>query len=213
MPAQLPDQSFQRLDNTPDEQFYITPRIVTHIDDRAIAAVTQLYRTFFPAGGTILDLMSSCISHLPPEIQYSTVVGMGMNLAELEYNPRLHRRIVQNLNTDPTLPFQDGTFAGAAICVSIQYLTQPIAVIRELGRVLRVGAPLVVTFSNRCFPTKAVAIWQSLDDVGHCQLVRHYFEAAGKWSEIQVIDGRPKRSHSDPLYAVVARSAHSGQHQ
>ncbi|MBA2345478.1 MAG: methyltransferase type 11, partial [Rubrobacter sp.] len=60
--ASLPEESFRRADESPDEEFYRAPRFVTHIDDRAIATVTQLYREHFPEGGAVLDLMSSWIS-------------------------------------------------------------------------------------------------------------------------------------------------------
>lgn len=203
---------FDRYDESADELFYELPRFVTHIDDGAIAAVTRLYREFFPPGGAILDLMSSCVSHLPPEITYRRVAGLGMNRAELDANPRLTERIVQNLNTDPRLPFGDGEFDGAAICVSVQYLTRPVEVFRELGRVLEPGAPLVVTFSNRCFPTKAVAIWQALDDRGHGQLVERYLRDAGAWTGIQTFDRGPKQRRGDPLWAVVARGAGAPPH-
>lgn len=201
---------FDRYDTTPDEQFYELPRLVAHIDDNAIAAVTQLYREYFPPDGAILDLMSSWISHLPHEITYRRVVGLGMNAEELDANPRLTERVVQNLNRNPLLPFRDGEFDGAGICVSVQYLTQPITVFRELGRALKPDAPLVVTFSNRCFPTKAVAIWQALDDRGHGQLVKKYFEEAGNWRDMQVLDRSPRRWRGDPLYAVVGRSTGPG---
>src|ERR687895_983314 len=106
MPS-LPEEAFRRYDEAPDEEFYKTPRLVTHIDDRAIAAVTQLYREFFAPGGEILDLMSSWISHLPPEIEYRRVIGLGMNEVELRRNDRLDSYLVQNLNSDPRLPFRD----------------------------------------------------------------------------------------------------------
>ncbi len=202
----LPRSYFQRQDESDDECFYEPSRLVTHIDDAAIAAVTRLYGELFPPGGAILDLMSSWVSHLPPAVDYCRVVGLGMNQAELDANPRLHERIVHDLNRDPRLPFADAEFDGAGICVSVQYLTQPVAVFREVGRVLRPGAPLAVTFSNRCFPTKAVAIWQALDDRGHGQLVRRYFEEAGNWIDIDVLDRSPRRWRGDPLYAVVGRS-------
>ncbi len=204
--ADLPQVYFERYDDSADERFYDLPRFVTHIDNDAIAAVTQLYRDLFRPGGAILDLMSSWVSHLPPEVSYRRVVGLGMNRAELDANPRLHARIVQKLNRLPQLPFGDAEFDGAAICVSVQYLTQPIAVFRETGRVLRPGAPLVVTFSNRCFPTKAVAVWQALDDRGHGQLVRRYFEAAGNWTDVEVLNRSPGRRAGDPLYAVIGRA-------
>ncbi|MBI3944208.1 MAG: methyltransferase type 11 [Chloroflexi bacterium] len=205
--VQLPKDAFRRFDESSDEIFYQIPRLVTHIDDTAIAAVTQLYRQYFPANGTILDLMSSWISHLPPEIPYRRVVGVGMNRIELEANHRLDDYITQDLNRTPGLPFGDAEFNGAAICVSVQYLTQPVEVLRDVGRVLHPGAPLVITFSNRCFPSKAVAIWQRLDDGGHSRLVTQYFNQAGNWEGVTQLDCSHHPSQGfDPLYAVVGRS-------
>ena len=212
MPASLPADWFRRADETPDETFYAAPRFVAHIDDGAIAAVTRLYREFFPPGGAILDLMSSWISHLPAEAVYRRVVGLGMNRAELAANPRLSSFVVQNLNVAPELPFAEGEFDGAGLCVSIDYLTDPVAVLRETARVLRPGAPLVVTFSNRCFPTKAVAVWHHLDDAGRCELVAAFFRAAGaEWTPAEVHDRSPAKGGAggDPLFAVVARRRES----
>jgi SAM-dependent methyltransferase len=206
-----PEQAFRRYDESWDEHFYTVPRLVTHIDDSAISAVTQLYREYFPAGGDILDLMSSWVSHLPAEVIYRRVVGLGMNAEELAANPQLDAWVVQDLNRDPQLPFADGEFDAAGICVSIQYLVQPIAVLRELGRVVPPSGQALITFSNRCFPTKAVAIWQRLDDAGHLRLVERYFALAGNWSDIRILDRTAAEPGADPLFAVVARSqgAHS----
>lgn len=204
--ARIPHEAFRRQDESPDGEFYRTPRLVTHIDDRAIATVTQLYREYLPKGGAVLDLMSSWISHLPPEVEYGRVVGLGMNAAELRQNPRLDEHVVQDLNRNPTLPFGDAEFEGAGICVSIDYLTNPIEVLRGLGRVLKPGAPVIITFSNRCFPTKAVAVWQELDDAGHMRLVEQYLRGAGNWQDIQNLDRSPRRMFSDPLYAVIGHS-------
>ncbi len=206
---ELPEGAFGRMDETPDEEFYRTPRLVTHIDDGAIAAVTQLYREFFPAGGEVLDLMSSWISHLPPEIRYRRVIGLGMNETELRRNERLDSYVVQNLNENPKLPFGNAEFDGCGICVSIDYLTRPVEVLREVGRVLRAGSPLVITFSNRCFPTKAVAVWHRLDDRGHVRLVEDYLREAGNFDDVRGLDRSPRRLFSDPLYAVVGRSTGS----
>jgi len=202
----LPEEAFRRYDEAPDEEFYRTPRLVTHIDDRAIATVTQLYREFFPKGGEILDLMSSWVSHLPPELEYHRVVGLGMNEAELRRNERLDAYIVQNLNTNPELPFGEAEFDGVGICISIDYLTRPVEVLREVGRVLKVGAPLIITFSNRCFPSKAVAVWHQLDDRGHMRLVETYLEEADNFRNVRGLDRSPRRMFGDPLYAVVAES-------
>jgi SAM-dependent methyltransferase len=202
----LPEEAFRRYDESPDEEFYLLPRFVTHIDQYAIAAVTQLYREFFPPGGEILDLMSSWVSHLPPEVDYRRVIGLGMNEAELRRNERLDSYVVQNLNAEPQLPFADEEFDGCGICVSIDYLTRPVEVLREVGRVLKIGAPLIISYSNRCFPTKAIAVWHQLDDRGHMQLVERYLREAGNWKDVRGLDRSPRRLFSDPLYAVVGRS-------
>ena len=151
---QFPPGAFRRYNETPDERLYRTPRLVTHIDDHAIGAVTQLYREHFPPGGAILDLMSSWVSHLAPEATYGRVVGLGMNEVELKQGPRLDEYVLQDLNRNPRLPFGDGEFDGTGICVSIDYLIQPVQVVREVGRVLKIGAPLVVTFSNENLPRR-----------------------------------------------------------
>jgi SAM-dependent methyltransferase len=201
----LPHDAFTKLDAEDDEIFYEPPRFVCHIDDGAIAALTGFYRTMLPAGGVLLDLMSSWVSHLPPEIEYAEVIGHGMNAAELEANPRLSRSFIQNLNRNTTLPLADASVDAAMICVSIQYLQQPLAVLRELARILRPDAPLVISFSNRCFWTKAVAIWRALDDEGHARLVEHYLHHAG----FNRIDTRRLvewvEDVSDPMIAVVGR--------
>lgn len=202
----LPEGAFRRSDESPDERFYATPRLVTHIDDRAIAAVTRLYRELFPADGIILDLMSSWVSHLPTEIEYKRVVGLGMNERELQSNPRLDDYVVRNLNENPRLPFENGEFDGVGICVSVDYLTRPVEVLREVGRVLRPGAPVVITFSNRCFPSKAVDVWHRLNDEGRMRLVEVYLREAGNFGDIRSEDRSPRRMFSDPLYAVVGTS-------
>lgn len=203
---ELPSNAFARYDEAPDDRFYEAPRLITHIDVGAISAVTQLYREYLPPGGRILDLMSSWVSHLPPEVQYDRVVGLGMNVEELAHNPQLDSYVVQDLNRHPRLPFGDREFDGSGLCVSVQYLTQPVAVLRELGRVLQAGAPVSITFSNRCFPTKAVLIWQHLDDAGHSRLVQRYLEEAGNWTSIESHNRSLHRRGGDPLFAIVARS-------
>jgi SAM-dependent methyltransferase len=202
----LPAGAFAKLDAEPDEAFYEPARLVTHIDDGAIAALTEFYRSALPPSGVLLDLMSSWVSHLPSEIAYAEVIGHGMNAAELTANPRLDRWFVQNLNRTAELPLDTASLDAATICVSIQYLEQPVAVLRELRRVLRPQAPLVIAFSNRCFWTKAVAIWRSLDDAGHARLVAAYLRHAG-FAGIETHRLREWiEDESDPLVAVVGRA-------
>src|SRR5580692_2495328 len=202
----LPQGAFAKIDAEEDELFYEPPRLVCHIDEGAIAALTEFYRVALPTGGVLLDLMSSWVSHLPPEIGYAEVIGHGMNAAELAANPRLTRWFVQNLNRDTKLPLVDATVDAALVCVSIQYLQQPVTLLREVRRVLRPDAPLVISFSNRCFWTKAVAIWRALDDDGHARLVERYLRHAG-FEQIETHRlAEWVEDVSDPMTAVVGRA-------
>ena len=206
----LPDGAFRRIDEEDDACFYETPRLVYHVDQHAVGALTDFYRGVLPEGGVLLDLMSSWVSHLPPEIGYAEIVGHGMNAAELAANPRLDRRFVQDLNKNPRLPLDDASIDAAMICVSVQYLQQPLAVLREVARVLRPGGPVIISFSNRCFWTKAVAVWRGLDDAGHARLIELYLHTAGFAAiethrlAVWIEDER------DPLIAVVGRAPSSG---
>ncbi len=200
---ELPAEAFLKEDGGDDGEFYASARLVTHIDEAATRTLTAYYRATLPAGGVLLDLMSSWVSHLPPEMSFSEVIGQGMNAEELRTNPRLSRSFVQDLNRNPLLPLADESCDAAMCCVGVQYLQHPVEVFTEVGRVLRPGAPLLISFSNRCFQTKAVAIWRSLDTRGHASLVRLYLERAG-FREIRaevLQDG----SKSDPLIVVSGR--------
>ena len=208
MPS-LPPAAFRRADESDDAEFYTWPRLVHHIDEGARAAVTALYRAHLAEGDDVLDLMSSWVSHLPPELALGRVAGLGMNGRELAENPRLTNRAVQDLNADPVLPYADGAFDAALCCVSVQYLTRPAEVFAEVDRVLRPGGPFMVTFSNRCFPTKAVAAWRALGDDGHAALVAEYARQSGAFGPAEVTAHRP--AAGDPLIGVVVRAGSAGE--
>lgn len=199
---ELPEGAFAKEDPTDDLAFYAPARLVTHIDDAAVEALTGFYRQVLPESGRILDLMSSWVSHLPADRAYTEVVGQGMNTQELAANPRLARWFVHDLNRETRMPLNTDAFDAALCCVGAQYLQQPVAVFEEVRRVLAPGAPFVVSFSNRCFPTKAVAIWRALDGAGHAALIKLYLEHAGFTGvQIEVLtDGQ----FGDPLAAVLA---------
>jgi SAM-dependent methyltransferase len=201
----LDPRYFVRQDESPDPLFYDEPRFTVHIDDGAIAAATAVYRELLPDDGIVLDLMSSWRSHLPADVTYGEVVGLGLNAREMEDNPQLDTVVVHDLNADPVLPFDDETFDGAVVTVSVQYMTRPVETFREVNRVLRSGAPFVLTYSNRCFPTKAIAAWLSTTDQQHANIIAIYFQESGNWSEVYAQDRSPRGgSHSDPLFAVWA---------
>lgn len=205
----LTPDHFRRMDETPDRLFYAPPRLVKHIDEPACAALAAFYGEYLPTGGRVLDLMSSCVSHLPDDIPddilYDRVIGHGMNAMELAANPQLTGGFVKDLNADPTLPLADNAFDACIVAVSIQYLTRAPEVFADVARVLRPGAPFILSWSNRCFPTKAVAIWQALSDQQKSGLIDLYFELAGGFGERQFFNLSPSPDQTDPLYAMMAR--------
>lgn len=121
----LSPDSRTKLDASPDREFYSYPRFVTHVDDGFIATLTELYRERLRPEHEVLDLMSSWVSHLPPEVKYRRVVGHGMNAPELARNPRLDYFFVKDLNREQTLELQSASFDAVLCTVSVQYLQQP----------------------------------------------------------------------------------------
>jgi SAM-dependent methyltransferase len=205
-PRPLRPEHFEREDESSDEVFYSQPRLVVHIDEGAIAALTQYLREVLPPNGDVLDLMSSWRSHLPEDVPLGRVVGLGMNAVELAENPQLTERVVHDLNADPRLPFGDAEFDAVLLTVSVQYLVRPIEVFGEVGRVLRPGGRFTVSFSNRMFPTKAVRIWRDGSDIQHIYLVARYLREAGCFTDVAYQDRSPG-AWRDPLYLVYGKKA------
>ena len=209
---------FAREDPSEDGRFYAEPRLVNHIDAHAMAQVRELYGRLLRPGMAVLDLMSSWTSHLPEGLADLEVTGLGMNAAELERNERLTGRVVHDLNREPRLPFADAAFDAALCTVSVEYLTRPVEVFAEVARVLRPGAPFVLTFSDRWFPPKVVRIWTELHPFERMGLVLEYFRRAGAFTDLNTESARgwPRPdddkyahmlAHADPLYAVWGRRA------
>lgn len=201
-----PSNLFRRQDETDDALFYSEPRLLVHIDEHAISAIGQFFDKTLPKDGVILDLMSSWRSHLPEGFPKQKMIGLGLNAVEMNENPQLDESVVHDLNADPVLPFDDGYFDAAVVTVSIQYMVRPLEVFSDVCRVLKAGASFHVIYSNRMFPTKAVAVWQSLDDRQKAQLIASYFVKAGGWDEPIARDISPQMEfYTDPVYVVSAR--------
>ncbi len=114
------------------------------------------------------------------------------------------RWFVQNLNAQTELPLETDSFDAVLCCVSVQYLQRPIEVFGQVRRILKPASPFIVSYSNRCFPTKAVAIWRSLDMQGHAALIKLYLEQAGFDSiEIRVLSNGAR---GDPLIVVIGHA-------
>ena len=205
------DYFFERMDEGNDTLFYGEPRLVVHIDDDAIEQIGRIFEEFLPANGVILDLMSSWRSHLPADFVKARMVGLGLNAVEMRENPQLDDFVVHDVNKEPRLPFDDARFDGVILTVSVQYLTRPVEVLRDVCRILRPGGALVITFSNRMFPTKAVRIWQGCSDEQRMTLVKLYLQKAGGYEGIRAEDRSPlPKGASDPVYVVAARRGDCG---
>ncbi|KAI3429355.1 hypothetical protein D9Q98_005450 [Chlorella vulgaris] len=206
-------ENFERYDESSDTLFYEQPRFVAHIDDNAIKALTQFYADTFPPSGSkdaaLLDICSSWISHYPKGYTAGRVAGLGMNEAELARNSQLTEFAVRDLNVEAVLPFEDNSFDVITNAVSVDYLTKPIEVFQEMHRCLKPGGVAIMSFSNRCFPTKAISMWTSTGDLDHIWIVGSYFHYSvpGGFTAPQAKDItiRGPFGAGDPMYVVFAR--------
>jgi len=130
-----------------------------------------------------------------------------MNERELSANPQATSTVVHDLNVEPRLPFDDGRFDAVTCCVSVDYLIRPVEVFAEVRRVLVPGGVFVCTFSNRCFPTKAIRGWLMTDEAGRRAIVQRYLELAGGWMPATAARCTPPGTLGDPLDAVWATTS------
>lgn len=217
-PLRTQPDDYRRQDETPDDAFYAIPRLVHHIDASARAHIGQIYAAHIRPGSRVLDLMTSWVSHLPDDFGLAEVIGLGMNREELLANPRLDAFEVNDLNRDQSTGFAKEHFDAVICTVSFEYLIDPISVLRELRRVLRPGGKVILTFSNRCFPTKAIAIWNRIHEFERQALAVYWFLEAGGYEGLRTesIIGYPRPADdpyagqnplADPVYAVIAAHA------
>jgi hypothetical protein len=116
-------EDFKRQDESDDGIFYESPRLVYHIDDSAVGALTSYYSGNFKEGEDVLDICSSWVSHYPKDWKGGNIVGLGMNDYELSQNDRLSSYVLKDLNQDPTFPFEDASFD--KVTVVLTPLTSP----------------------------------------------------------------------------------------
>jgi len=203
---------------------------VTHIDDNAISLLREYYARTLPKKGRVLDFCSSWISHFPRELEERAVkaargemghgeeglevVGMGINKKELDANPILKERILQDLNTTPAIPDNVGEIDAATCVVSIDYLIHPREVLESLRAKTKKGGSVHLVISNRCFPTKAVGRWLRVGEQEKLLMVGDYLHFSG-WKDIEIVtlcDGKGEGGwfglgRPDPLWVVRGRNA------
>eukprot|EP00746_Dinoflagellata_sp_MGD_P056896 gnl/MRDRNA2_/MRDRNA2_245526_c0_seq1.p1 gnl/MRDRNA2_/MRDRNA2_245526_c0~~gnl/MRDRNA2_/MRDRNA2_245526_c0_seq1.p1 ORF type:complete len:280 (-),score=27.56 gnl/MRDRNA2_/MRDRNA2_245526_c0_seq1:2-808(-) len=213
-PSEWPylEEKFDREDRSDDGLFYSSPRFVTHIDDTAIEAIRKFYALNFalvPQGGfAVLDICSSWVSHYPEDLRAKRVAITGMNEEELQANKQATEYVVVDLNKDPRLPFESNSFDFVTNVVSVDYLARPREVFTEMHRILKPGGLAIMSFSNRCFPSKAIKMWvENMEDgPGHCQIVGNYFyfNPLGGWEKIVSVDISHDPLKNDPMWVVTA---------
>jgi SAM-dependent methyltransferase len=207
---------FAREDESPDEIFYQKPRFINHLDSLATSTVEELFVRLIPLNARILDLMAGPESHIRPEINPQSVTGLGLNEEELLRNPVISDQVIHNVNENPILPFPDDCFDVVINTVSVDYMTVPVELFREVGRILVPGGLFVVVFSNRMFPTKAVNLWRITRESKRPDLVRRFFQEAGCFEPEDYFESTNKprpiddKYHSlgipsDPVYAIWSR--------
>ncbi|MEW8258094.1 MAG: methyltransferase domain-containing protein [Candidatus Thiodiazotropha taylori] len=200
-----------RMDDRADQVFYTTPRLIQHLDSMARRQLNTLYRRLIPPQAEALDLMASFDSHLEGA-DLGKLHLLGMNQQELSKNRLAESRITQDLNRNPNLPFDSDSLDAILCTAAIEYLTKPAEVLAETLRVLRPGGILVVSFSNRWFPTKAIGIWSELHEVERLGMVTQWLRQSG-CNNLNTFSARgwPRPAddiyagqtpHSDPVYAA-----------
>ena len=211
-------EPFTRADEENDVQFYTRSRLVQHLDSGARRHIESCYMSHLQPGMQVLDLMSSWVSHLPLQAEIS-VTGLGLNEQELQQNPRLDQYVVHDLNESPTLPFESNAFELVICTASVEYLVKPFEVFAEIARCLKPGGKLLVTFSDRWFPPKAIAVWSELHPFERVALVVDYFRRGGLYENIETLSilhyPRPqddkysdRLAYSDPVFVVLGSVCH-----
>ncbi|MCG8376704.1 MAG: class I SAM-dependent methyltransferase, partial [Chlorobiales bacterium] len=198
-------------------EFYEKPRQIDHMDSLALSTVEDLFGRLIPEGSRILDLMAGPNSHLPGKLNPIAVTGIGLNQEELDANAALTDKVIHDINGEVRLPLEDDSFDAVLLTISVQYVTHPIELFREVARVLKTGGLFITTFSNRMFPPKSVNIWKGTDESERVNLVEGYYAKSDRFVVSGDFEskGKPRPEDdkyyemgipSDPIYAVWGKA-------
>ena len=210
------ENAFSRINEEDDAIFYEKERWVDHLDSLALSTVEKIINDLIiEEDPVILDLMAGWNSHIPERLLHSKITGLGLNNKELKQNPALNETLIHDLNSETKIPFADNTFDIVLNTVSVDYITKPFIIFREIGRILKPGGLFLVIFSNRMFNGKAVKVWRESDEDERILIVEEFFNECRVFErpEVFISKGRPRPeddkyasilTRSDPVYAVYA---------
>lgn len=152
-PKEFRKSDFNRLDESDDSRFYLTPRFVEHIDQNAVSKLTKFHENEIKRmiqqqqvqKIDVLDLCSSWVSHIPQNLPINNFIVLGMNREELDANPLKTDVIVQDLNKVTRIPLESQSFDLILLQLSIDYLVHPVEVLQEARRLLRPNGQIIIS--------------------------------------------------------------------
>ena len=200
----------KKLDESNDEEFYLNPKFVYHLDSNFRQYLSQVYKDEIDENSTVLDLMSSWDSYLPKENTYQKVIGHGLNKKELERNNILDSFWVQNFNLNQDIRLENGSIDYCLMVAAWQYLQYPENLTNEISRILSDKGKIIVSFSNRAFWHKAPNIWTTSTEEERVKYVRKVLITNG-FNEPRIIKKFNEPAFNifnflskDPFYCLIA---------
>ena len=188
------------------------PLLKPHLDQIAVEQIEALYSQLLPAHSKVLDLMSNQSSYLADDFATGLLTGIGHNEEALNINQRLDTYIQQNLNENVKLPFEGNNFDDAICTVGIEYLTNPLAIMLEIARVVDKGGKFIITFSDNSV-SNATTLWGQLHPFERMQLVLEYFRVTNAFTNINTFSKRgaprpwdDKQAHEKRLSCLLYTS-------
>ena len=171
----------KRQDETSDRLFYDSPRLVYHADNDVFARLTAIYKELLTPGDSakVLDLGASWVSHLPDDLVFAHVEGLGLNAAELKSNPRLDSWRVQDLNSDSDMQLPETSYDAILICFALQYFVFPEMILSQAARALKDDGVIIISWGSGCYSSKSIKGWLDRDQEGRVGLVLRLLVAAG----------------------------------
>ncbi|MCU0691119.1 MAG: class I SAM-dependent methyltransferase [Polyangiaceae bacterium] len=128
-------------------------------------------------------------------------------------NPALSSIVLRDINREPHLPFEDDRFDAVVCSGSIDLLTHPIEIVRDVARVLRKGGVFVVSFTDRTIMPKSIEAWREEGNEGRLVVATALFTFSGVFPrplvEVEDIDARASvipdsgASHGDEVLSTV----------